>query len=82
MPRYSLKLLLLIIAAIACGLAFVRAAYIQLTHFETAENVARVAWLPNSASNVSYFGRFTKSPATVETIPSVPPRRQGAGRAW
>jgi hypothetical protein len=58
MPRYSLKRLLWTVTIIALGLAFLRGAYDYLAHFETAENVARVSWLPNAASNVSYYKSY------------------------
>ena len=46
------------VTAIACGLGFLRGCYITLTHFEFAENVERVSWLPPAATNVSYYRSY------------------------
>lgn len=55
MPRYTLKGLLIAVTVLACGFGLVR----SLLHVETAENVARVHWLPTSASNVSYYKSYS-----------------------
>jgi len=57
--QFRLKHVLIGVTAIACSLAFLRAAYIGLTYVETGENVARVAWLPHSASNISYYQSYS-----------------------
>lgn len=59
MPRYSLKRLLLVVTAIAMVLAFLRSAYIHFTRVEYGRNVASVAWLPSSATNVSYYKSYS-----------------------
>jgi hypothetical protein len=59
MPKYTLRSLLLIVTVIAGGLAILRGAYVALTHFELAENVLAVDWLPPSASNVSYYKSYS-----------------------
>ena len=58
MPRYSLRRLLVVVTVIACAIGFLRAAFVHFTHYETAENLARVDWLPESASNVSYYKSY------------------------
>jgi hypothetical protein len=58
MPKYSLKRLLIFVTVIACGLGFLRAAYWHFTHFETAENLSRVDWLPESATHISYYRSY------------------------
>jgi hypothetical protein len=57
--QFRLKHLLIFVTVVACGLAFLRAAYIGLTHVETGENVEHVKWLPKSASNVSYLRSYS-----------------------
>ena len=59
MPKYSLKRLLFVVTVIACVIGFLRAAYVHFSHFETAENLAHVDWLPESASNVSYYKSYS-----------------------
>lgn len=54
MFRYSLRGLLVLITVTGCGFGL----YHQVTHFETAENVGRVDWLPRSASNISYYKSY------------------------
>src|SRR4029450_8888779 len=58
MPRYTLKSLLIAVTVIGTGIGLLRGCYLALTHFETAENVDRVSWLPDSASNVSYYRSY------------------------
>jgi hypothetical protein len=58
MPRYTLRGLLVVVTAIGCCSGILRGCYIALTQFEAAENVARVAWLPESASNISYYRSY------------------------
>ena len=57
--QFRLKHLLIVITVLACGIAFLRAAYIDLTHVETGENVEHVKWLPKSASNVSFHRSYS-----------------------
>lgn len=48
-----------VIAASAAGVAlFWYGAYRGFNHVETAENVPRVPWLPESATNVSYYRSY------------------------
>jgi hypothetical protein len=54
MPRYTLRALLILVTALCCCGGLFHA----LTRFETAENVARVDWLPQTASNVSYYRSY------------------------
>jgi hypothetical protein len=58
MPRFSLKSLLIGITLIGLAIGLLRGCYLHLTHFETAENVERVDWLPNTASNISYYRSY------------------------
>jgi hypothetical protein len=58
MPRYSLRRLLVVVTVIAVLLAMLRSIYIGLTRVETGENVARVDWLPATATNVSYYKSY------------------------
>jgi hypothetical protein len=58
MPKYSLKRLLIVVTVIACGIGFLRAAYVHFTHFEAGEDLSSVDWLPKSASRVSYYKSY------------------------
>jgi hypothetical protein len=58
MPRYTLRTLLIAVTTIGCCGGLIRSCYIALTHFETAENVEHVTWLPKTASNVSYYRSY------------------------
>ena len=55
MLRFTIRALLIVVTIVACILAFLRAGFVQLTHFESGENVAHVDWLPQAASNVSFY---------------------------
>ena len=57
--QFTLKRLLLLVSAIACSLAILRATYVSFTYVETAENVTHVDWLPDSASNISYYRSYS-----------------------
>jgi hypothetical protein len=57
--QFRLKHVLILITVLVCGLAFLRAVYIDLTYVETGENVEYVKWLPKSASNVSYYRSYS-----------------------
>ena len=56
--KYSLKKLLLVTAGAALAIWFVRSMYVVLTQIETRENVPSVDWLPDTASNVSYYRSY------------------------
>ncbi len=56
--RFSLRRLLIFTALIAFAIWFFRSVYIGLTQIETAESVASVDWLPDSATNVSYYRSY------------------------
>ena len=59
MGRYSLRSLLVAITIVGAAIGLIRGCFVALTHFETAENVDHVSWLPSSASNVSYYRSYT-----------------------
>ena len=65
--RYSIKRLLIVTAIIAFAVWFVRSAYVGLTQVETAENVEAVDWLPDSASNVSYYRSYMATAYEFDT---------------
>ena len=52
--RFSIKGLILFTAAIAFLVWHIWPIHIELTRCDTAENVATVDWLPDTASNISY----------------------------
>ena len=54
----TIKKLLAITAVVAFAVWFVHSAYVGLTHVETAENVPSVDWLPQSASNISFYKSY------------------------
>ena len=56
--QLSIKKLLAITAFVAFSVWFVRSAYIDFTHVETNENLSAVDWLPQSASNISYYKSY------------------------
>jgi hypothetical protein len=56
--RFRFRTLLIVITLLACGIAFLRSAYIELTHVETGENIDSVSWLPKSASHISYLRSY------------------------
>src|SRR5262245_53760868 len=58
MPRYTLKSLLIAVTIIGTTIGLLRGCFLALTHVETGENVDHVSWLPNSASNVSYYESY------------------------
>jgi len=58
MPRYTLKSLLIAVTVVGTGIGLLRGCFLALTHFETAENVDHVIWLPDSASSVSYYRSY------------------------
>ncbi|MEZ6138749.1 MAG: hypothetical protein R3C53_28010 [Pirellulaceae bacterium] len=56
--RFSLRQLLLYVTLVAFATWFVRAAYQGLTQVETGESLARVDWLPEDATNVSFYRSY------------------------
>ena len=56
--RFSIKKLLVITAGIAFAVWFVHSAYVGVTAIETGENVSFVDWLPETASNVSFYRSY------------------------
>jgi len=59
--RFSLRRLLLVTALIAFAIWFLRSAYVGLTQVEIAESVASVDWLPDAATNVSYYRSYVNT---------------------
>ena len=57
--QFSLKRLLLVIGVIAFLICFIQGACVHFTRFETAENVSHVDWLPDEASNVSFYKSYS-----------------------
>jgi len=53
-----LKQLLIVVTVIACAIVSMHSLYVVLTHFRTAANVPHVDWLPDSASDVSYYKSY------------------------
>jgi hypothetical protein len=56
--QFSIRSLLICTALFALGVWFVRSAYLGFTQVETGEAVRSVDWLPEAASNVSYFRSY------------------------
>ena len=57
--KFTLKRLLLFVAVVAFVVWFLHGAYVGLTHVETGENVPSVKWLPDVASNVSFYKSYS-----------------------
>lgn len=57
--KFTLKGLLLFVAVIAFVVLSLRGAYLGLTHVDTGENVSSVNWLPDTASNVSFYKSYS-----------------------
>ena len=56
--RFSIRRLLAYTATIAIAIWFVRGAYIGFTHIEIGEALESVDWLPDSATNVSFYRSY------------------------
>lgn len=56
--RFGSKGLLLATLIVALGVGFVRCAYMDFTRLEMGENVPSVGWLPDGATNVSYYRSY------------------------
>ena len=56
--NFSLRKLFAITTVIALGIWFFHSAYVDFTHVENGENVPAVDWLPEHASNVSYYHSY------------------------
>ena len=56
--KFTLLKLLLLTAAIAVAVWFVNGLYVELTHIDHGEGVASVPWLPESASNISFYRSY------------------------
>jgi len=59
--RFSLKGLLIVVAAFACVFGYLRCYCNHLTHVETGENVQSVDWLPASATNISFYKSHSRT---------------------
>ncbi|MFO0884316.1 MAG: hypothetical protein U0894_09020 [Pirellulales bacterium] len=56
--RFTLKQLLAAFTLISLAIWFAHGAYVHFVHVEYGENEASVKWLPQSATNVSYYNAY------------------------
>lgn len=56
-PNLKTTVLALPILAVLLGILYVF--YLGVTHFDTAEHRTNVSWLPNGATNVSYYRSYS-----------------------
>jgi hypothetical protein len=57
--RFSLFRMMLAVTLAACGMALLRSMYLDFTSVEMGEHQQSVDWLPNTASDISYYRSYS-----------------------